>query len=410
MKYCFLFFYILYALHGHSQAISLKQYIDSAKLRSPLLRGYESQILQLQIDSAIFQATLRPQMAFISNDFYAPVIKGYGYDEVITNKAQLSGLLQVSRNFLHSGAIAAQYRNLALQSQALRDTIQLSVRDLAKTITDQYISAYGDLLSVNYTKDLYELLKNEEIALKKLAQSNVIKQTEYLAFMVTLQQQELNYLQAQIQYNSNYLALNYMAGISDTSITSIAEPLLDGSQPPVLINSVFSRQYITDSLRIQNERRLIDYSYKPQIGAYADGGINSSLQYLPYKNLGFSVGFSLRIPIYDGGQKKLRYQRLDIEEQTRIYNRTYLLTKYQQQITALTRQLQSTESLFQKIKTQVDYTRTLIEAYGKLLQTGDVKITDVITAITNFLNAENTFRLNTVSRLRIQSELNYFNQ
>lgn len=410
MKYCFVFFYFLCAFTGISQSPGLQQFIDSAKLRSPLLRGYEAQILQLQIDSAILRATLRPQMAFISNDLYAPVIKGYGYDEVITNKAQLSGLLQVSRNFLQSGAIAAQYRNLALQSQALHDTIQLSVRDLIRTVTDQYISAYGDLLSLNYTKDLYELLKSEEEALKKLAQSNVIKQTEYLAFMVTLQQQELNYLQAQIQYNANYLALNYISGIRDTSIVSIAEPQLVDRQPHDLNSSDFIRPYLTDSLRIQNELRLIDYSYRPQIGAYADGGYNSSLQYLPYKNVGFSVGLSLRIPLYDGGQKKLRYQRLAIEEQNRIYNRQYLLTKYQQQIAALTRQLQSTELLFQKIKTQVGYTKTLIEAYGKLLQTGDVKITDIITAITNFLNAENTFRMNVISRLRIQSEINYFNQ
>ncbi len=410
MKYCFLFFYFLYGFSSISQAPTLQQFIDSAKLRSPLLRGYEAQILQLQIDSAILRATLRPQMAFLSNDLYAPVIKGYGYDEVITNKAQLSGLLQVSRNFLQSGAIAAQYRNLALQSQSLRDTIQLSVGELTRTVTDQYISAYGDLLSLNYTKDLYELLKSEEVALKKLAQSNVIKQTEYLAFMVTLQQQELNYLQAQIQYDANYLALNYIAGISDTSIAIIAEPEFGNSQPHDLNSSVFFRPYLTDSLRIQNERQLIDYSYRPQIGAYADGGYNSSLQYLPYKNLGFSMGLSLRIPIYDGGQKKLRYQRLTIEEQNRIYNRQYLLTKYQQQIAALTRQLQSTELLFQKIKIQVGYTKTLIEAYGKLLQTGDVKITDIITAITNFLNAENTFRMNIISRLRIQSEINYFNQ
>ncbi len=410
MKYSAVLLFCFLSFHCFSQPLTLPQFIDAARQRSPLLRGYQAQILQLRIDSVILRATLKPRVDFVSNDLYAPVIKGYGYDEAITNLGQVSGLLQVSRNYLQSGAIAAQFRTLALQTQSLRDTIQLSVRDLVRSVTDQYVTAYGDLLTLNYTKDLYDLLKSEEVALKKLAQASVIKQTEYLAFSVTLQQQELTYLQAQIQYNADYLALNYIAGIADTTVFTIAEPRLSDSLPHDFYSSVFYQRYVTDSLRIQNERRLIDYTYKPQIGAFADGGYNSTLQTLPYKNLGFSVGVNLRIPIYDNKQKSLRYQRLDIEERSRLYNRDFFITQYQQQLVILTRQLQSIDLLFGKIRTQVDYTKTLIEAYGKLLQTGDVKITDIITAITNFLNAQNAFRLNVVSRLRIQSQLAYYNQ
>jgi outer membrane protein TolC len=410
MKYSFFFFFCFSSILSYSQTRSLQDFIDEAKVRSPLIRGFQTQILQLQIDSAILRATLRPQVAFVSNNLYAPVIHGYGYDEAITNLAQVSGLVQVSRNFLQSGAISAQFRNLALQNKALQDTIQLSIRDLMRTVTDQYITTYGDLLTLTYSKDLYELLKSEEVALRKLAQANVIKQTEYLAFDITLQQQELNYLQAQIQYNADYLALNYLAGIVDTAVSAIKEPRFVDSLPNDFYNSVFYQRYVTDSLRIQNERRLIDYSYKPQIGAFADGGYNSSLHYTPYKNLGYSIGFNLRIPIYDGRQKSLKYRRLDVEDQNRMRNREFFVAQYQQQIGILTRQLQSTQLLFNKIKKQVDYTKTLIEAYGKLLETGDVKITDVITAVTNFLNAQNTFRQNIVSRLRIQSQIAYYNQ
>lgn len=410
MKYCCTILSLLLIIFSSAQTRSLQQFVDEAKLRSPLLRGYEAQLLQLRLDSAILQAVRKPQVAFVSNNLYAPVIQGYGYDEAITNLAQLSGLVQVSRNFLRSGAIAAQFRTLSLQSQALRDTIQLSIRDLVRSITDQYITAYGDLLTLNYSKELFDLLQSEESALKKLAQNSVIKQTEFLAFNITLQQQELTYLQAQIQYNADYLTLNYLTGIVDTTIGIIAEPNFSDSLPHDFYSSVFYKRYVTDSLRIENERRLIDYSYRPQIGAYADGGYNSTLQKLPYKNLGFSVGVNVRIPIYDGHQKNLKYQRLDIEERTRIRNRDFFVTQYRQQIGSLARQLQAIELLFPKIKTQVDYTKTLIEAYGKLLQTGDVKITDVITAITNFLNAQNIFRQNTIGRLRIQSQMAYYNQ
>ena len=410
MKYRLAFLFFVCSLVSHAQMRTLQNFIDEAKVSSPLLRGYQAQILQLQIDSAILRASLKPQVAVVSNNLYAPVIKGFGYDEAITNLAQVSGMVQVSKNFLQSGVIAAQFRGLALQTQALHDTIQLSVRDLVRTVTDQYITTYSDLLTLNYSKDLYELLKGEEVALRKLALANVIKQTEFLAFDITLQQQELNYLQAQIQYNADYLALNYLAGIVDTAVFVVTEPHFGDSLPHDFYSSVFYQRYTTDSLRIQNERRMIDYSYKPQIGAFADGGYNSTLQNTPYKNLGFSVGINFRIPIYDGHQKSLKYQRLKIEEQNRLRNREFFLAQYQQQIGTLNRQLQSTELLFVKIKKQVDYTKTLIEAYRKLLETGDVKITDVITAITNFLNAQNTFRQNIISRLHIQSQIAYYNQ
>src|SRR5205814_653800 len=116
---------------------------------------------------------------------------------------------------------------IALQNQSLRDTLLLSQKDLIRGITEQYIAAYADQLTMEYTKELYDLLNNESGVLKKLAQANVIKQTEFLAFDITMQQQELTYLQAQIQYNADFLTLNYLAGIADTTIMKIEEPKLE---------------------------------------------------------------------------------------------------------------------------------------------------------------------------------------
>ena len=59
------------------------------------------------------------------------------------------------------------------------------------------------------------------MALKKLTQASVYKQADYLAFYTTLQQQQFAILQSQIQYNTDYLTLNYLAGIVDTTIEQI---------------------------------------------------------------------------------------------------------------------------------------------------------------------------------------------
>ncbi|MFL5788554.1 MAG: TolC family protein [Flavisolibacter sp.] len=403
-------FFILSYLRGFNQSRSLNDYIQQARLSSPLIRGFRSQILSFQLDSLILRASLRTQVNFLSNDMYAPNIAGYGYDPAITNVANLSALVQATHNILPPGYAAAQLRAIGLQSQSLRDTILLSIRDLTRTMTDQYITAYGDLLTMRYSSDLFNLLKGEAEALKKLAESSVIKQTEFLAFDITVQQQELTYLQAQIQYTADYLTLNYLSGIADTAIGQLEEPKLGDSIPHDFYSSVFYQRFVTDSLRIENERRLISYLYRPTIGAFGDAGYNSSLQDMPYKNFGISFGVNIRVPIYDGNQKRYKYRKLNIEEMTRTYNRDFFIKQYKLQIAQLNIQLHSTDLLFEKITRQVDYAKTLINAYGKLLQTGDVKVTDFVTAITNYLNAQNIYRQNLISRLRIMNQINYWNR
>ena len=419
MKYLFTLLVVIIHQHCFGQnevkaqtlsSLPLNYFIQQAKETSPLLRGYQNQLLSNQLDSLILRASLRTQVNFLSNDMYAPVFDGWGYDEAITNRGNISALAQATRNFLPRGYAAAQFRAIGLQSQSLRDTIQLSVRDLVRTITEQYITAYGDLLTMNYSKELFDLLKGQTEAMKKLAQASVVKQTEFLSLDVTMQQQELTYLQAQIQYTADYLTLNYLAGIPDTAIGLLEEPKLEYNLPHDFYTSVFYQRYVTDSLRIMNERKLIDFTYRPTIGAFTDAGYNSSLFTSPYKNLGFSFGVNVKVPIYDGHQKKMKYQKLNIEESTRQYNKEYFIKQYYQQIGQLNAQLRATDQLFEKIRRQVDYTKTLISAYGKLIQTSDARVTDLVTAITNYLNAQNLYRQNFISRLRIMNQINYWNQ
>jgi outer membrane protein TolC len=409
-KYLLTFFGLILYFLSSGQGRTLEYFIQQATQNSPLLKGYQNQLLLNQLDSQILKASTRTKVNFISNDSYAPVINGWGYDEVITNGANVSALVQATKNFLNRGNLAAQYRAITLQNRAMLDTIRLSIKDLYRTITEQYLTAYGDLLTMDFNMEVYELLKKEDTVFKKLTQANVYKQTDYLAFFVTFQQQQLNYMQAQIQYNVDYTTLSYLAGIVDTTVDRLQEPVMADSSQFDFYSSAFYQRYVTDSFRIANERLLINYSYKPRIGAFTDAGYNSSMMITPYKNFGFSVGLNLTIPIYDGRQKRLKYQKLDIEEQTRLSNKNFFINQYKQQVGLLKQQLFATNELMDKIRQQIIYIRTLITANGKLLETGDVKITDYITAINNYLNVKNLFNQNYISRLKIANQINYWNR
>jgi hypothetical protein len=344
----------------------------------------------------------------ISNNSYAPIINGWGYDEVISNGQQLSALIQVSKSFLSSKTIASQIANLQLQSQAIANNVKISEQDVIKTITDQYIVTYGEQLQLDYNYEINDLLRKEDSLLKKLTQDNVFKQNEYLTFVVTLQQQLLSTSQLETQYNFDYAALNYLAGIVDTTTTRLQDPQLNSKTFGDFTNSVFYRQFVLDSLKLANDRMLVDLNYRPKINAYGDGGYNSSLTYKPYKNFGVSVGINLTIPIYDGRQKKLQYSKIDLQERTRIFKRDFFILQRNQQMLQLIQQLNATDKLIDQVNKQIKYTETLIIVSQKLLATGDIRLTDFILTLNNYFNAKFLVTQNHITRLKIINQINYW--
>lgn len=399
---------VAFAISSFAQEKNLDHFVSQGLASSPLLKDYQSQLQLLSLDSQIIRASLRPQVNGISNNSYASVIGGWGYDAAITNGQQVSAMIAVSKSLLSNKSIAVQIANLGIQSQSAVNIIKISEQDLKKLITDQYILTYGGQLQLDFSRHINDLLKKEDSLLKKLTQDNVYKQTDYLAFAVLLQQQLLNTSQLEIQYDFDYATLNYIAGIVDTSSMRLADPQLNTGLYNDFTNSVFYRQFVLDSLKLANDRGLIELNYRPKISLFADGGYNSSLVYEPYKNFGTSVGVNVVIPIYDGKQRKIQYSKIDVQERTRIVKRDFFIRQHDQQLLQLNRQLRSTDKLIGQINKQIAYTETLITVNERLLATGDIRLVDFILSLNNYFNAKNLVTQNYISRLKIINQLNYW--
>lgn len=406
----FLWLFVVIIFHSNAQKNSLDYFVSQAIVNSPLLKDYRNQVLSFSLDSQIIRAGLRPQVNGISTNSYAPMINGWGYDDVITNGQQISGLVQVSKSFLSSKSISTQVANLQLQSLAIANTSKISEQDLTKSIIDQYILVFGEQLQIDFTIDIVDRLQRGDSILKKLTQDNVYKQSEYLVYVVTLQQQQLNLAQLEVQYSFDYAGLNYLAGIVDTTVSRLEDPQLSSKVFGDYTTSIFYRQFVLDSLKLANDRRLVEINYRPKINAYADAGYNSSLTYKPYQNFGASFGLTLNIPIYDGRQRKLQYAKIDLQEKTRTFNRDFFMLQRSQQILQLMQQLNATTRLIAQIEKQVQYTETLITVNQKLLATGDIRLIDFILALNNYVTARNLITQNHVSRLKIINQLNYWSR
>jgi outer membrane protein TolC len=392
------------------QQKNLGYFIQQALGNSPLLKDYQNQVLINQADSQRIHATYQPQVIGNSTNSYAPVIHGYGYDNAITNNGQASAVVAVNQALISKKYLNAQFETLRLQNQGIENTSRLSEQDLTRTVIAQYITAYGDMQQLNFAREVNALLKKEENLLKALTESNVYRQTDYLTFLVTRQQQELSVKQLSIQLQNDYATLNYLSGIVDTAQAALAEPSIALQQLPDISQSVFFRKFITDSLQLGNSRSLVDFSYKPKINLYADAGYNSTLTYLPYKNFGTSFGVNVTVPIYDGKQRKIQYSKISIAEKTRLGYKDFFKAQYHQQIAQLLQQLKATGELIEEINHQVKYAEGLINVNIKLLETGDAKIADLVIAVNNYLMAKNLLTQNNVGRLQIINQINYWNR
>jgi Outer membrane protein len=189
----------------------------------------------------------------------------------------------------------------------------------------------------------------------------------------------------------------------------LQEPMLTTTAPAGLSNSIFMQGYKIDSLKLLNDKKQIDLNYKPLASIYVNGGYNSSFILQPYKNFGTSVGFTVSVPIYDGGQRKMKHTQLQIQETTRQGYQQFFTRQYQQQVNQLIQQLQATQELQTKITRQIKFTEGLINVDSKLLQTGDITIADYVIAINNYLNTQYMLRQVNVSKLQLINQLNYWN-
>lgn len=365
---------------------TLEDYLTLAKENSPLLNDFNNQRYSLKIDSLKTLATYGLQVTGNVDAMVAPTINNWGYDNVISNGQNVTAVVHVSKDLLGKENLKTRLSNYSLSIRQLFNQSKISEIALNKAITEQYIQTYALQKQYEISSEIIKLLRDEEIILKKLTQNSAFKQTDYLSFMVTLQQNILASQQQYADWLNNYATLNYLCGIVDTTLQKIDPPLTLVSQILPFERSVYAENYKTDSLKLTNDAKIINYDYRPKLTTYVDGGYSSSFFATPYKNFGASIGFTLSVPIYDGNQRKKSLQQIQLQQDSRNKYFEFQKNQYKQQVIQLQNQIGQYRQMIETANQQMSYAQTLIDANLKQLPTGDVKVTDVILSINNFIS------------------------
>ena len=408
MRSILYFILILLSVKSFSQEKDLRFFMEKAQANSPILKDLSNQIKSNVIDSLLNKATYKPQISGNLNANYAPLINGYGYDSAITNGQTVSGLIGVNQKIIGKGIINSQAETFNLIKERLILNKNIALKDVNKAVIAQYITTSGSLDQLEYNQKMIVLVKNGAAILKKLTQNSIYKQTDYLLFLSTVKQQELQVLLLKQQYQNNLSLLNYLSGETDTTFVKLKKPeiVLKNNQKEGKI--VFLKQFEVDSLKIKNQNKLIDNSYKPSLSLLADAGYLSSFTYQGYKNMGLSVGLGLSIPLYNGNQKSLQHQKNETAQATNLAYRNNFNRQYQQQLLILKQKLKQTLETENQLQLQLQIADTLIEADKKLLLSGDAQITDFVIAIGNVITINNTISQNKINKLQFINEINYW--
>lgn len=403
-------FTLLFYLQGHCQNCTLAGYLNSGVSNSPVLKDLSNQIRSNQYDSLIARATYLPQVDFNASMMYAPVVNDWGYSEVITNGQQLIGTLNVNQQIFNKKTRDATFEKYSLASGNLSNTREISLRELKKAITAQYLAAYAALEERKFQQEIRTNLANEATILKSWTEKGFYRQTDYLSLLVEISTLDRNIGDLDLQYRKEFWNLNLLCGMGDTLACDLKLPVIRDTLAQPVEKSVYFQHFLIDSLMIKNEKRLVDRRYTPAINWFADGGIiNNEPRYL-YQNFGISAGLSMTLPVFDGNQRKINYDKIRMQEETRKNYQENFRYRYRAQLTQLQAELDKIRRQMKESAKQIALVRELVAADRVLLNTGSVSVTDYVMALKNLVEANHAGLLYQIRAQYILNEINFWNQ
>ena len=394
-------------ISGSAFSQSLDNYINIALKNSPLLFDFNNQKLAGQLDSLLLLAAFKPQVSQISQIMYPPTGSGWGYDESITNGGNYSSVINLTQTLFNKKLINGQLQTLSLLNQTLNINEKIAITDLKKSITAQYLTAYSDYTQHQFNQSMLLLLNNQLKTIKVLVDKGVYFMTDYMNIQVAITAQKITISQSFIQLKNDIALLNYICGVSGQSEINLIKPEITVQSVLYPESSPIIAQFRIDSLKNVNNKQIIDLNYRPRLQFFADAGFNSITPVNLPHNFGASFGLNFSVPIYDGKQRKLQYDKINLTENTRIYYKRFYSSQYKLQFEQLINQLKLTDNLIIEIKNQLLEQERLIDLYRIELEKGLVRFLDFMTVLNNYTATKNTFLITEMNRLQIINQLNY---
>lgn len=308
----------------------------------------------------------------------------YGYD-LGQASSQLLTTVRWTQPLLNKPLYKEMEHNAGLQDDIARNNIRLEKHQLERTVQEQYLLCILDQEEMDFTDTVAALLDRQSNLLTALQRKGLARQTDLQLIGIQKTGNQEMRSQAVQSYRNHLSDLNILCGITDTTLVKIDDRAM---APRTLTPFPFEEKYRLDSLNIQQELRLYNLQYKPQLDFFVDGGLNTAMDKNMYQHFGWSAGLTFRVPLYDGGQRKWKRQQTSTRLETvRAYQETFRrqqterLTQYENLAAGYRRQ----EALLEKQLKEYD---SILKTYQVEIAAGQMSVVDFVTVLQGKIQTE----------------------
>ena len=395
------------SIFAQSQSRALDFYLEEGIRNSPLIKDYTNLLNSALIDSLLIRAARMPQIEARSQLLYSPAYKDFGYDEVVTDGGNYQAVVGISQAIFNRRELSNKFQSVGIQRQYAINSSRISVAEVKKIITEQYLAAYMDYSDLIFNRSFLGLAYKENELIRQFVINGLCKQTDYLSLQIETQTLEILVNQLKNQFEKDIRLLNQVCGLSDTGLYDLDLPSIGIKGDNEVMKSPLFIRYQLDSLRITNEISAVDVKYRLKMNWFADAGFLTSTPWNFYRHFGYSAGVSLSIPIYDGRQREKEKQKLSLAEDTRGTYQNNFRKQYYVEIKQLRDELNSLRSLSSQFENQLSTSEQLVNALRGQLESGIIQMTEYINAIKNYRSINKNLSDNRIRIQQVINELNY---
>lgn len=400
-------------------------YIKEAKDNSPLIQDNKNQSEAAQLEIERLRAFYtHPQISLSGSYQFSPIIshdngntefvpnpdladKYSGYDLAATNGGAYQGLLNINQPLFNGARYQSTAQQAIIGAQINENNAQLTAHDLEKLVTDQYILCLQDQAQLDYVKEMIQIISNQKDIVEKLVENGIANQSDLSLLMIEQKTQEAALNTTKATHRRDLMDLRVLCGIPDTTYQVLDKIDLQLSED--IGASHFTEKYRLDSLNLVAAQQTFETKYKPQVGLFANTGLNAVYAPTIPNRFGLSAGINFSMNITDGKQKKISSERTNVLlRSTSLYKDFF----YNQNSVRKNRILMELKSIGERITIldeQLTEYNKLLDLYQRELSIGQLSVINYISILKNRSTLQRDLLLLITNKELLINLYNYWN-
>jgi len=391
---------------------NLDYFINKAQNNSPSIKDYSNQYLINNLQKKLDEAQNSGIQVYLSGGYlFAPYFNNngvlttpnpgpdaIGYDVGITNGGLYAAQINFEKNIFNGSLLDALNNQRLIHGKSFENKSNEEKHNIRKQVTDLYLNALQYLLIYHASLEIDTVLNNQLKISGDMVLQGLVKTQDYLLLKIELKSRQIEMQQTLQNYKSSLSQLFSLCGITDTQTVSLDTVNL--VLPAAVSGSGFLAQYSIDSLDLENQQKILEAKYSPQVSIFFNTGLNAVELNNIQRKFGLSAGVNFSLPLSDGGQKDITRQQSYLSGQTISQYKEFLAGNIKAKRVDSESRLTSLKSNLSELNNQINDYKTLLDISKKQLQQGNLSMFEYLTLIKNYaelrknnITAEVNYRL-----------------